>query len=139
MLRESQRILNCFLRCLGEIGRDQNFFQTEDLRNQFDGVRGLDTLSCGFHTFDLYPLYKNALRSFCGMVCIFCDGLRAAVSNPPLLALTNIRTFAGKSTLPEPWEVAAHVCYAFKPKSLNRLGANVGDGFFNRIRRENQI
>jgi hypothetical protein len=54
-------------------------------------------------------------------------------------ALTNIRTFAGKATLSEPWEVAAHVCYAFKSKSLNRLGANVGDGFFDRIRRENQI
>ncbi len=54
-------------------------------------------------------------------------------------ALTNIRTLAGKATLPEPWEVAAHVCYAFKPKSLNRLGANVRDGFFNRIRRVNQV
>src|SRR5206468_9990288 len=31
--RELQCILNCFLRCLGEIGRDQNFFQTEDLRD----------------------------------------------------------------------------------------------------------
>jgi hypothetical protein len=54
-------------------------------------------------------------------------------------ALTNIRTFAGKATLPEPWEVAAHVCYASKPKSLNRLAANVGDGFFNGIRRVNQV
>jgi hypothetical protein len=62
-----------------------------------------------------------------------------AFSSPPLVVLTNIRTLAGKATLPEPWEVAAHVCYSFKPKSLNRLGANVRDGFFNRIRRENQI
>ena len=54
-------------------------------------------------------------------------------------ALTNFRSFAGKATLPEPWEVAAHVCYASKPKSLNRLGANVRDGFFDRIRRENQV
>ena len=83
LLSESQRIFKCFLRCLGEIGRDQNFFQTEDLRNQFDGIRGLDRLSCGVHTFNLYPLNKNALRSSCGMVCIFCDGLRAALSPPP--------------------------------------------------------
>ena len=53
-------------------------------------------------------------------------------------ALTNIRTFAWKATFPEPWEVAAHVCYALKPKSLNCLGANVSDGFFDGISRENQ-
>ena len=62
-----------------------------------------------------------------------------AVSNPPLAALTNLGTFAGKGTLPEPWEGAAHMCYAFKPKSLNRLRPNVRDGFFDRIRGENQI
>jgi len=54
-------------------------------------------------------------------------------------ALTNFRTFGGKATLPEPWEVAAHVCDAPKTKSFNRFGANVRDGFFNRIRRINQL
>jgi hypothetical protein len=54
-------------------------------------------------------------------------------------ALTNIRAFAGKATLSEPWEVAAHVSYSFKPKWLNRLGANVCDGLFDRIRCENQL
>jgi hypothetical protein len=53
--------------------------------------------------------------------------------------LTNFRTFGGKATLPEPWEVAAHVCDASKTKSFNRFGANVRDGFFNRIRRINQL
>ena len=53
--------------------------------------------------------------------------------------LANIGTFSRQPTFPKPWEMAAHVCYAFKPKSLNRLGANVRDGFFNRIRRVNQI
>jgi hypothetical protein len=62
-----------------------------------------------------------------------------AFSSPPLGVLTNFRTFAGKTTLPEPWEVGAHVCYAPKTKSLNRLGANVRDRFFNRIRRINQL
>jgi hypothetical protein len=52
---------------------------------------------------------------------------------------TNFRTFAGKATFPEPREVAAHVCYAPKTKSLNCLGANMRDGFFNRIRRINQF
>jgi hypothetical protein len=47
------------------------------------------------------------------------------------VALTNIRTFAGKAALSKPWEVAAHVSYAFKAKALNRLRANVRDGFFN--------
>ena len=47
---ESQRILNCFLRCLGEIGGDQNFFQMKDLRYQFDGLRGFYALNCGFHS-----------------------------------------------------------------------------------------
>jgi hypothetical protein len=60
------------------------------------------------------------------------DGLQSAAG-----ALTNFRTFPGKATLPEPWEVAAHVRYALKTKSLNCLGANVRDGFFNRIRRIN--
>ena len=36
----------------------------------------------------------------------------------------------------EPREVAAHVCYALKAKSLNCLGANVRDRFLNRIRRK---
>src|SRR5262249_6353902 len=36
LLRESQSVLNCSLRCLGEIGGDENFFQVEDLRDQFN-------------------------------------------------------------------------------------------------------
>jgi hypothetical protein len=60
------------------------FFKMEDLRDQFDGVRGFDTLSCGFHMFEFQSSNKNALRSSCEMVCIFCDGLQgAAVPNPP--------------------------------------------------------
>jgi hypothetical protein len=92
-------------------------------------------LSRAFHVFDLYPLNKNPLRSACGMLCIFCNGLRATRSPAATGALTNFRTFTGKATLPEPWDVAPHVCYSFKPKSLNCLRANVRDGFFNRIRR----
>jgi len=49
LLGESQCILNCFLRRLGEIGWDQNFFKMKDLRDQFDGIRRFDALSCGFH------------------------------------------------------------------------------------------
>ena len=54
-------------------------------------------------------------------------------------ALTNFRSFAGKATLPEPREGVAHVCYASKPKLLNRPGANVRDRFFDRIGRENEV
>ena len=35
--------------------------------------------------------------------------------------------------------MASDMCHAFKPKSLNRLGANVRNGFFNRVRRINQL
>ena len=45
----------------------------EDLRDQFDGVRGLDALSCGFHVFEFQSSNYNALRNSCGIVCIFCD------------------------------------------------------------------
>jgi len=48
-------------------------------------------------------------------------------------------TSAWKASLSEPWEVAPDVSYEFKPKRLNRLGANVRDGFFDRIRRENHL
>jgi hypothetical protein len=75
-----------------------------------------------------------------GIIWHFCDRIQGAgVLQSAAGALTDFRTFAGKATLPEPWEVAAHVCYAPKTKSLNCLGANVRDGFFNRIGRENQI
>src|SRR4030095_14421660 len=70
----------------------------------------------------------------------FCDAPQGAgVRQSTAETLTNFRTFAGKTTLPKPWKVAAHVCYALKPKSLNCLGANVRDCFFNRIRRINQL
>ena len=92
----------------------------------------------------LFCMGSNGLTKYTGLIIAECVYFlrrpkRAAVSNPPLVALTNFRTFTGKATLPEPWKVAAHVCYASKPKSLDRLGANVRDGFFNRIRRENQL
>jgi hypothetical protein len=45
----------------------------------------------------------------------------------------------GKASLSEPREVARDVRYEFKPKWLNRFGANVRDGFFDRIRRENHV
>jgi hypothetical protein len=43
----------------------------KDLRDQVDGVRGSDVLSCGFHMFEFQSSNKNALRSSCGMVCAF--------------------------------------------------------------------
>ena len=59
--------------------------------------------------------------------------------SPPPGNLTNIWTSGRKATLSEPWEVAPDVSYAFKPKRLNRFGANVRDCFFDRIRRENHL
>ena len=111
----------------------------KDLRNQFDGVRGFDALSGGFHTFNFSPSYKTALHTSCGIAAFFVRPSRSGGLQSAVGALTNFRTFAGKATLPEPWEGAGHVCYAFKPKSLNCLSANVRDGFFDRIRRENQV
>ena len=145
LLRESQSVLNGFLRCLGEIGGNEDFFQMQDLRDQLDGVRGLDALSCGFHVFDFEPSSENALRNSCGIVCIFCAAKpgvarRANEGNePPTGTLANCGTFSRQTALTKPWKMAAHARYAFKPERLNRLGPNVRNRLVNGICRENQL
>src|SRR5262249_27499850 len=90
----------------------------------------------------------SKLSSSCGFIVTFVDrnfdiffyGLQGkAVSNSELAPLADFRSFGRKTTFPEPWKVAAHVIYPLKTKPLNSLGANVRDGFFNRIRRVNQV
>ncbi len=70
----------------------------EDLRDQFDGVRGLDALSCGFHMFDFQPSNKNALRSSCGIVCIFCAEVWGIIGRPvPSFCAPTARTHRNPS------------------------------------------
>src|SRR4029077_14664101 len=56
---KSQRVLKRVFRHVRKINRHENFFETQNLRDHFDGVRGLDALSCCVHLLQFYPQTKT--------------------------------------------------------------------------------